>query len=139
MKTFKFYLAGAMTGISFDESNVYRETAKEWLESRECNFNVTAINPNDYYNFLEKRHETEKEILRFDLNMIRTSDLILVNLNGKSIGTAMELMLAYELHKPIVGFIADKSELHPWLDYVCDRVFNEMDLALKYIEEYYLV
>jgi nucleoside 2-deoxyribosyltransferase len=71
--------------------------------------------------------------------MVRTSDLILVNLNGKSIGTAMELMLAHELHKPIIGYFEEDNEIHPWLDYVCDRVFIKLEDCLKYIEEYYLI
>jgi nucleoside 2-deoxyribosyltransferase len=139
METFRIYLAGAMSDISFEESEAWRSTAKEWLESRECAYHVAAINPNDYYNFLEVKHKTEKEILRFDLHKVRTSNLILVNLNGKSIGTAMELQHAYDNGIPIIGFKDDDEELHPWLDYVCDRVFVELDKAIKYIDEYYLV
>jgi nucleoside 2-deoxyribosyltransferase len=127
-----------MSDVTFEESQVWRSTAKEWLESRECNYHVAAINPNDYYNFLEVKHKTEKEILRFDLHKVRTSNLILVNLNGKSIGTAMELQHAYDNGIPVIGFKDDGEEIHPWLDYVCDRVFKNLKDCLEYIEEYYL-
>lgn len=99
---------------------------------------MSCLNPNDYYNFLEKRHDTEKEILRFDLHKVRTSNLVFVNLNGKSIGTAMELQHAYDNGIPIIGYKDDGDELHPWLDYVCDRVFDNLKDILKYIDEYYL-
>ena len=138
MKDFKIYLAGQMTGISYDESNIWRTTAKEWLESRECNYHIKAINPNDYYNFVSQTYVSDKEIIRFDLHKVRTSDLILVNLNGLSLGTAMELQHAIDNKVPVIGYKDDGEFLHPWLDYTCDRVFNSLTGVLEYIKTYYL-
>lgn len=140
MKNFKIYLAGQMSGISFEDSDAWRKDVKHYFNAYKHHYDklLTIINPNDYYSFKEKRHETEKEIIRFDLNMVRTSDLILVNLNGNSIGTAMELMLAHELHKPIIGYKDDDKELHPWLEHVCDRVFKNLYDTIGYVEDYYL-
>ena len=139
METYRIYLAGSMSGISFEESNMWREVSKEYLESRECNYHVKTINPNDYFNFLVKRHETEEEIRRFDIHKVDISDLIFVNLNGKSIGTAMELQHAFDKSIPIVGYKDDKEDLHPWLQCVCDRVFDNQKDALEYINEFYLL
>ena len=138
MRDWTCYLAGQMTGIDFDSSNVWRETAKEWLESRECNYIVKVINPNDYYNFITQTYIDNKEIIRFDLHKVRTSDLILVNLNGFSLGTAMELQHAIDNKIPILGYKDDGEILHPWLEYTCDRVFNSLAGALEYIKVYYL-
>lgn len=139
MKDFVCYLAGQMTGITFEESNIWRETAKEWLEHIECDSNVFVINPNDYYNFKSQTYTSQKEIIRFDLNKVRNSNLILVNLSGFSIGTAMELQHAYDNLIPIIGYKDDDStELHPWLEFVCDRVFEDLNSALEYINDYYL-
>ena len=138
MRDFVCYLAGQMTGISYDESNIWRTTAKEWLESRECNFHVKVTNPNDYYNFLTKTYIDDKEIIRFDLHKVRISDLILVNLNGFSIGTAMELQHAIDNNVPILGYKDDREESHPWLEYTCDRVFDSLEECLRYVEDYYL-
>jgi nucleoside 2-deoxyribosyltransferase len=138
MKEWTCYLAGQMTGISYEESNVWRETAKDWLESRECDYNVHACNPNEYYNFKSQSYVSNKEIIRFDLNKVRNSDLILVNLNGFSLGTAMELQHAFDHKIPILGYKDDSEELHPWLEFVCDRVFNSLTGALEYIKNYYL-
>ena len=139
MDIFKIYLAGKISGISFEESNNWRLVAKDALENIESNKKVVAINPNDYYNFMNIKHLTEKEILRYDLNRVRTSNLILVNLNGDSIGTAMELQHAYDNNIPIIGYCDDKKKLHPWLDYVCDRVCENIFDTLDYIKDYYLV
>lgn len=138
MKELVCYLAGQMTGIDFGSSNLWRQTAKEWLESRECSYHVKVINPNDYYNFISQSHISEKEIIRFDLHKVRTSDLILVNLNGFSIGTAMELQHAIDNGIPVIGFKEDNEFLHPWLDYTCNRVFNNIGDCLNYIKNYYL-
>lgn len=138
MKNFQIYLAGAMSDISFDESEIWRLEAVDYFKNLECDYNIKTINPNDYYNFLIKIHETEKEIIRFDLHKVRTSNLILVNLKGKSIGTAMELQHAIDRGIPIIGFKEDEDILHPWLEYTCDRVFSNIGDCLEYIKNYYL-
>jgi len=138
METYRIYLAGGMSDVSFEESNIWRSTASEWLNSRECNYHVEAINPNDYFNFLNKRYETEEEIRRFDIRKVDNSNLILVNLNGKSLGTAMELQHAYDKGIGIVGYKDDGEGLHPWLRCVCDRVFYDLKSSLKYIDDFYL-
>lgn len=138
MKEFRIYLAGAMSDISFEESNIWRDTTMDYFNKLECNYNIKSINPNDYYNFLINAHTTEKEIVRFDLHKVRTCDLVMVNLNGKSIGTAMELQHAMDHGIPIIGYKDDCEFLHPWLDYTCDRVFNSLVGTLEYIKSYYL-
>lgn len=138
MRDYNIYLAGGMSDISFEESNIWRGIAKEKLESCECGYHVKAINPNDYFNFLVKRHETEEEIRRFDINKVDISDLILVNLNGRSIGTAMELQHAFDRGLPIVGYKDDGEFLHPWLECVTSRVFASVEEAVNYIRDFYL-
>lgn len=137
MDTFRIYLAGSISDISFEESNIWRLTAKEWLESRESS-KVEVVNPNDYYNFLEVKYDTEEEIRRFDIRKVDSSNLILVNLNGKSIGTSMELQHAFDRQIAIIGYKDDEEELHPWLRCVCDKVFNNLKDALEYINDFYL-
>ena len=138
MKAFNIYLAGSMSDLTFDISNFWRLECKQFLESVECDYKVKAINPNDYYNFKEKTYETEKEIIRFDLHKVRTSNLILVNLSGKSLGTAMELQHAFDNDVPVVGYKDDNTPLHPWLEFTCDRVFDSLKGALEFIENYHL-
>jgi nucleoside 2-deoxyribosyltransferase len=128
-----------MTGITFEQSNNWRLVAKDALENFETNKKVIAINPNDYYNFKDIKHLTEKEILRFDLHKVRSSNLILVNLNGDSIGTTMKMQHAYDNNIPIIGYCNDKNTVHPWLEYVCDRICNNIFDTIDYIKNYYLM
>ena len=128
-----------MTGITYEDSNNWRVVAKDALENAESEKRIVAINPNDYYNFKDIKHLTEKEILRYDLNRVRNSNLILVNLNGDSIGTAMELQHAYDFHVPIIGYCGDKKLVHPWLEYTCDRICDNIFYAIDYIKNYYLM
>lgn len=130
----KVYLAGGMTGLSFKEQNKWREDFKKEFYFK----NARIINPCDYYN-LNQPYDTEKEIFEYDLNHIRTSDLIIVNFNNpKSIGTAMELMLAKELHIPILACLPQGDEvIHPWLLECCMKTFKNMDELTSYVEKYY--
>lgn len=140
MKEFKIYTCGGMSSLNWDSQNAWRKSAKEWLESRECDYRVKVINPCQYYNFNTIKHHTEKEVMNFDLNHVRTSDLVLVNFNDpKSIGSAIEMFVAYDNHIPVIGYCEDRSaNIHPWLLEYVDRMCEDMKSALEYIEEFYL-
>ena len=80
---------------------------------------MNIINPVDYYNFKDKLFDTEKEVMRFDTNFVRNSDLVIVNANDpKSIGTSMEIAIAYEHHIPVLILNKDIEPLHDLVD--CD-------------------
>jgi nucleoside 2-deoxyribosyltransferase len=129
-----------MSNLSWDEQNEWREAVKEWLSSRECDYKLVIVNPCDYYNFKEKRYKTDREIMEFDKYQVRTSDLIIVNYNApNSIGTAVEIGLANELHKPIVGLNESKLYIHSWLVDMTDRMCETTDELLNYIYEFYLL
>jgi len=140
MKEFKIYTCGVMSSLDWASQNTWREVSKEWLESRESNFHVKVINPCDYFNFKEKLHQSEKEVMNFDLNHVRSSDLVLVNFNDpRSIGSAIEMFVAYDKHIPVVGYYEDRhTNIHPWLLEYVDRMFDDIKSALEYIETFYL-
>lgn len=140
MENVKIYLSGAVSGLSFEERNKWRlQIIKAIKYNNEWEKNPIFFNPVDYYNFEEVQHKTEKEIMEFDLYNLRNSDLVVVNFNEpKSIGTAMELMLANELHIPIIGLNKDKKELHPWLECCCNRICDDIRELVSHVVEYYL-
>lgn len=141
MDTCKIYLSGGMSGISFEEQSKWRRQIRDAIkfEDYDCVKKPHIFNPIDYYNFEEERHKSELEVMKFDLNGVRKSDLVIVNFNNpSSIGTAMELMLAYELKIPIIGLNKDNKQLHPWLECCCDRIFNNMRELVDYTIEFYL-
>lgn len=138
MKEFKVYLCGGMTGLSKDSQTAWRESCKEWLLKQETNYNITVINPCDYFNFFSKKHQSEKEIMNYDLNHVRTSDLLLTYFNSpNSIGSAIEMYLAKELHIPVIG-INKGEEIHPRILECVDRMFDNEKDALEYIRDFYL-
>lgn len=144
MKSFQIYLCGGMGKFgkeNFEESNTWRIYCKNTLENCECDYNVKAINPNDYFNFVEDtpRYVNQREVMELDLNKLKKSDLVIANFNDiYSLGSMAELAIAYDRHIPIIGFDIDNQELHPWQIEMCNRIFNNIDEMLDYVEDYYL-
>lgn len=138
MEKFKIYLCGGMSGLNMSAQNEWREACKEWLLKQETNYKLTVINPCDYFNFVNKRHISEREIMNYDLNHVRTSNLLLTYFNSpNSIGSAIEMYLAKELHIPVIG-INKGEEIHPWILECVDRMFDNEKDALEYIKDFYL-
>lgn len=125
----------------FDVGNNWRTNCKNILEEFEGNYNVRVINPNDYFNFKEEPpvYKTQREVMEFDLNKVRNSDLIIVNFNDMySLGTMSEIAIAYEKKIPIIGLDTENQNLHPWQVEMTNRIFNNIDEMLEYIKNYYL-
>lgn len=144
IERFYIYLAGGMGKFgkdNFDKGNTWRIYCKETLKNCESNYIVNIINPNDYFNFKEqpRRYKTQREVMEFDLNKVRHSDLIIINFNDMySLGSMAELAIAYERKIPIIGLDIDNQELHPWEIEMCNRIFNNIDEMLDYVEDFYL-
>lgn len=135
------YLAGGMTGLTYEEQTCWREQIEKCLNEvyKSELYNVHTINPVKYYNFEKKRHKTEREVMNFDLHKVRNSNLVIANFFGnKSLGTMAELTVAHEHHIPIIGLNENNNELHPWQECFCERIFNKMDDLLDYVAEFYL-
>lgn len=145
MKKVKVFLSGKIGLLSFTEMNGWRENIKNKLlvESQYYNCDVEVINPVDYYNTLEDRHQTENEVMNFDLNHVISSDIIIVNLDGlnSSDGTKIEIFQAYYNHRiPVIAF-GDKElfyNLHPWQQMCITRVESDIDSAIAYVRDYYM-
>lgn len=145
MKHLKIYLAGKMTGVSFDEMNIWRVKSKEKLlnVAEDTGYSVTVINPVEFYNFEEHRYQSDKEVEDYDLAHVLTSDVIVVNLEGidTSIGTIIELHDAnYHRRIPVIAF-GDKEtyeKLHPWIKRDITRVEDNMDNAIEYVKQFYM-
>lgn len=141
METVKIYLSGGMTGLSFDEQVQWRTRVENAIIYGDYDVAKKPIffNPVIYYNLEESNHKSEREIMDFDLNALRKSDLVVVNFNApNSIGTAMELMLAKELNIPIIGLNKDDKEIHPWLSCCCTRICDNMRELVEHIVSFYL-
>ena len=145
MKKIKIYLAGKMGGLTLAAMNKWRIDAKHLLvaEADKSDCVVEVVNPVVFYNFEEKRHQTEIEVEEFDLGHVISSDIIVVNLNGlnSSIGTIIELHDAhYHKRIPVIAF-GDKtlySTLHPWVKNDITRVEDDIYGVVEYIRDFYM-
>lgn len=145
-KTLKIYLAGKMGGLSFDDMNNWRLAIKTRLEiaARNTGYKVVAINPVDFFNFEEKRYQTDIEVQNFDLAHVITSDLIIVNLKGlsSSDGTKIELFEGnYNRKIPVIAFGNRElyENLHPWIKNSITRVEESRDDLINYIRDFYMI
>lgn len=142
----KIYLCGKMSGLNFDEMNSWRKRVEDALKIKSgfTGTPITVVNPVVYYNFEEKRHQTEIEVEEFDLAHVITSNIIIVNLDGlkDSIGTIIELHDAHYHHRiPVIAFGDRKlyDELHPWIKNDITRVEDDIVGVVNYIRDFYLV
>lgn len=102
-------------------------------------YNPEFFSPPEYYNEFCLEHKSDKEVFLFDLNKLRKADVVVVNLNQqKSIGTAMEVAIAYENRIPIIGLKENDEQLHPWFLCCCNRVCDTMDELVEYLSTFYL-
>lgn len=130
-----------MGNLSFEEQSKWRKNISEAIKTEGCDSDkrVSIFNPVNYYNFEINSHKSEKEIMEFDLYNLRNSNLVIVNFNDeKSIGTAMELMLAKEYNIPIIAFGTKDKQIHPWLIECCTRVCDDMREVVDHIIQFYL-
>ena len=143
IRKLKIYLAGAMSGLTYEEYTTWRiilaSRLKSINESLRSNIDLDIVDPTRYFNFKEKRHESELEAMKFDLHHVKSSDLIIVNFNKPvSQGTTAELAIAYDHDIPIIGLNKDGFTLHPWDENFCDRIFDDMTEMTNYIQDFYL-
>lgn len=147
MKELNIYLGGKMAGLSFDAMNEWRRKIKSLLLTcaDEKGVKLDVVNPCDYFSFEEKRHQNEAEIMQFDLNKVRNSDIVIVNIAdlNTSIGTAIELYEAKRLNIPVIAYNpfgeVDYSKIHPWLQCCITRVEDYMNDVKDYIRDFYMV
>lgn len=141
MKEFKAYLAGKMSGLSFEEMNEWRLKAKEEFkyQNRDKDIKLNIFNPCDYYNFnLNAETYTEKEVKKFDLYHVKSSNVVLINLDyPDSIGSAIEIHMAHdEWRIPVIAF--GKTKNHPWIMESVDKFCNNLEEAVEYISDFYI-
>ena len=144
MRDFVVYTAGGMGKFgkeNFDEGNKWRKYCKQALETCDCDHIVTVVNPNDYFNFVDEPplYKSEREVMHLDLHKLRNSNLVVVNFNDMySLGTMSEIAIAFDRGIPVIGLNESNQDLHPWQVCMCERIFDDIDQMLDYIEDFYL-
>jgi len=130
-----------------NKAEEWRKYVRNFFETYSDDYEI--INPTDYYQYGKNYHKTDSEVFRFDLHKVRTSDVVLINLNDirKSIGSCIEIYEAYKSDIPVIGFLDDELPInemirliHPWIYCCVDRIEtgeDSMVRACNYIMEYY--
>ena len=133
----KLYLAGKMSGLTFDQMNSWRLKATQMLDE---NFHI--INPCNYYNFeIDRSTYTDHEVKQFDLWLVKNSNIVLVNLDyPDSIGTAIELHMAHdEWDIPVIAYGGQNVEVHPWMLESITKRCDTLEDAVNHINSFYLI
>ena len=121
------YLAGGISDITWEEARGWRDEFDDLVRSV-CGHQWACFNPCKHiHDFCEVI--SEQEALRYDLDYLRHSRLMIVSFEHtqKSIGTAIELGVAYENRIPIIGYNPNKLELHPWIQSICTHICTDWD------------
>ena len=144
MKELKIYLAGAMSGLTMEDMNNWRIEVRQALLHMADYYDkkINVVNPVDYYNFEKPLHQTEREVMQFDLNHVKSSDLIIVNLENlqTSIGTIIELYEASNRNIPVLCFgkPSEYNRLHPWVKECITRYSHRTSGVTEYIQQFYM-
>lgn len=121
MTPFKVYLAGPISGLTYDEGQDWREYAQAAL----AHHGIAGYSPLRQKEFLRSEGvlsqayanpmATDRGIMRRDFNDVKTSHVVLINLLGAksaSQGTVMEMGWAYALQIPVVVAVEDAGNIH---------------------------
>ena len=124
------YLAGPINGCTDAEANDWRTAAKELLTRHDAEW----LDPmrRDYRG---REDEAVAEIVEGDKADIDACDVVIASCPRPSYGTAMEILYAWEVGKPVVVMHPEGSAVSPWLRYhsvaVVGSVSGAVDAVLR--------
>jgi nucleoside 2-deoxyribosyltransferase len=127
----KIYLAGPINGCSDAEAFDWRDDMTARLEGH------TIISPmvRDYRG---RENENVKEIVEGDKEDIRRSDVVIAYCPRPSVGTSMEVYLAWATQKLVLIYAPADASISPWLRYHSHEVLhdpNDVVAAVKEVSE----
>jgi nucleoside 2-deoxyribosyltransferase len=115
-------------------------TAREWraIAARKLGKQFMLLDPMRR-KFKDREVDSANEIVEFDLQDIRQADILLVNYNKASIGTAMEVFYASNnLGKFVVAFSPfEFQRCSPWMVRYCTKILPSIEAASIYIKTHF--
>lgn len=107
-----------------------------------ANYKTNVVSPCDYFNFNEQRYQSEQEIMKFDLSLVKNSDIVIVNTNGlsSSIGSIIEVYEAWKNDIPVIAYDenGDYKTIHSWLKCCITRADSCVIDICEYIKDFYM-
>jgi nucleoside 2-deoxyribosyltransferase len=130
----RIYLCGPVMDEADGVAREWRDIAKRTLGK-----DFIMLDPMRR-NFRDREVDSANEIVEFDLQDVRDADILLVNYNKASIGTAMEVFHAsHNLGKFVVAFSPFSfKDSSPWMVRFCTKILPSLDGALTYIREHFI-
>jgi len=139
------YLVHPMSGLKYEEVEVYYTKTKTVLES--LGYYVMhpmvakkSLQSTIFHSKVDEKGSpiiTSHSITRRDHWMVRKADIILADLNNakeKSIGSISEIATAYELGKHTIGIMEKKNvHQHTFMLEQFDIIFEKYEEAMDYL------
>lgn len=136
----KVYLAGPITGISYDVSEDWRDKFKSTMKDFPHIHLYSPLRGKEYlreHGVLEDEYprtllSTEKAIMARDFFDVSTSNALVANLTGAgrvSIGTVMEVAWAYQRKIPVIIIGGHFMHDHAMMRQAADWWVDDMDDA----------
>lgn len=126
-----------LSGPIMDE---HAGTAREWREAagQLLSKEFRLLDPMRR-KFVDRQVDSANEIVEFDLQDVRTADILLVNYNKPSIGTSMEVFYAaHDLGKFVVAFSPfEYKDCSPWMARYCTKILGSLEEAAHYINTHF--
>lgn len=131
----KIYLCGPIMDEQDGLAQEWRTVAQQHLDEQ-----FILLDPMRR-NFKDREVDSANEIVEFDLQDVRDADILLVNYNKASIGTAMEVFYAaHDLGKFVVAFSPFPfAECNPWMVRFCTKILPSLEDAITYINTHFVL
>lgn len=149
---YKIYTAGKMAGLSPYDQMEWRKEIELSVRHAADNYGIPQseicfIHPPKFYQYGETYFQSEREVKDWDLNQVRNSDIVIVNLDTveTSTGTHYELAMVDAMnsfgnkHIFVIGIGNEGKSIHPWIEETLHRRESDYDDAADYIVNYLLV
>ncbi len=125
------YLAGPINGKSEEEAKGWRDRLKS-SEIEKVSFRDPMVRD---YRGVELDEGMAAEIVEGDKRDIGFCDLVLVMYPGPSVGTAMEVLFAWEMGISVVVIDVSGKPLSPWMQYHACKVLHSLEEAESYLRK----
>ena len=128
------YMSGPIMDVHAGEAREWRAAA-----SRRLGQHFRLLDPMRR-NFKDREVDSSNEIVEFDLQDVRDADIILVNYNKPSIGTAMEVFHAsHNLGKFVVTFSPfEFKDCSPWMVRFSTKILPSLEDACNYLVTHFI-
>lgn len=133
------YLAGPIDGCTKEECGDWRDKVTKEVPG------INFLNPlrrifkgYDYVKgqwFTGAEKENAAEIVEMDKEDVRHSDVVFIYYDRPSVGTAMEILYAFEHGIYILVVDASNNPLSPWIYYHVDKVVHSLDEGMECLKK----